>query len=245
MKFNGRIIIIILTLLSSSVLFGQVESKPQLFSKGDVFHGIGVSSFVDLITSPAVPARVQNGVLPDQRSPRMVDSYAQTVATSMLTIFYEYRANIFEPSDNLAVGISALPAVGLSYSRPAEALNGIEGFGHLQLALLGKVYIGQSATKNKSNNYGINIGLGYEVNKIGLVSNRNYQSHEEVPNPIFLMPTLSLGLNTVRYGAPVELNVKVGRGPVNYVEYDRFGFPIQRRATSSFSLRLAVIYMLD
>lgn len=236
-------IIFFFSVISALTLFGQNENKINLFSENTTFQGLGISPYLDMITSPAVPARVQNGLMPDQRTPRMVDSYAQTVAISMLTIFYEYRTNLLEPSDNFALAVSVLPALGLSITRPVKSLNGIDGFGHVQLAFLGKLYLGQLATQRSSNDYGVNIGIGYELNKIGILNMGNHGSHEKIPNPIFFMPTVSLSLNTLRNRSPVEFNVKVGRGSVDYVDLDGFGFPIiPKKVTSAYSLRLAAIY---
>jgi hypothetical protein len=224
-------------------LSSQNEEK-KLLEKYPLFHSIGFSTFLDLMRSPIEPAIVQNGFLPDQETPRMVNSFAQSEAFSFGTLIYEVRANLKEISDNAAFGIGLTPAIGFSFVDPVAGLNGVSGLGHVQLAGMAKIIFGQMATRRSASDYGVTIGAGYELNKIGMISQSPKSEGEQIPNSLWLMPTVSIGINAYRYGAPVEFNIKIGRGSADYYDLDRLGTQIPRQAGSAYSLRLAVFYQI-
>lgn len=233
-----------MALVGFSFYASAQNEEIKLFDKYSLFHSIGFSTLLDLMRTPVEAAKIHNGFLADEVTPRIKESYAQSEAFSFGTMIYDVRVNIKEISDNAAFGIGLTPAVGFSLVEPVAGLNGVSGLGHIQVAGMAKIIFGHMATRRSSGDYGVTIGAGYELNKIGMISQSPKNNLEDIPNSWWLMPTVSIGINAYRYGAPVEFNIKIGRGNADYYDLDRFGDAISQQAGSAYSLRFAVFYQL-
>ena len=153
---------------------------------------------------------------------------------------------------NLALAMSAQIAAGFGSTYAAsEYAASAEGFGNFQIPVMLRLYYGASATQAAQDDFGVNIGAGYELNKIGVLNfgeNRNRDKNSDAPPPqqAWIMPAVALGVHFYRGSSPMEVNLKYGFGPIQNQKIDNFGNPIPgRRTTRANSIKLSFTYLLD
>ncbi|MFT5055829.1 MAG: hypothetical protein ACI80H_000534 [Pseudoalteromonas distincta] len=249
--------LIAFTLLFSIFLgFGQLydneddEDNTEYDTKSDfldykkrLYLGLSNSFYVDFITSPVGTFKIEyaepgGGV-------RYEDAAVQTSYLSYFTIAIEPRYNLVDFKENLALAMSAQLAVGFGSTYAAsEYAASAEGFGNIQIPLMLRLYYGASATHAAQDDFGVNIGAGYELNKIGLLNFRDDRNPDK--NRAWIMPAVALGVHFYRGSSPMEVNLKYGFGPIQNQKIDNFGNPILgRRTTRANSIKLSFTYLLD
>jgi hypothetical protein len=146
---------------------------------------------------------------------------------------------------NLALAVSAQIAAGFGSTYAAsEYAASAEGFGNFQIPVMLRLYYGASATHAAQDDFGVNIGAGYELNKIGVL-NFGEDRNPDL-NRAWIMPTVALGVHFYRGSSPMEVNLKYGFGPIQNQKIDNFGNPIPgRRTTRANSIKLSFTYLLD
>ena len=215
-----------------------------------LFLGVGSTLYLDRITSPLTYTSIQFQDPPlSPGGPNVIreePAAVQTYYDSYYSLSFEPRYNIFEPADNIAFAALAPLTVGFGQSAPADlSVKGAFGVGHLQMDLLASVYYGYNATIRSEESFGVHFGIGYELNKIGLL-NLDPELNQEDLNKAWIMPVTRVGVQFYRF-APVEVYVKYGFGPRENQLVDGNGNnlnegKIVRRASS---LKLAIVYVID
>jgi hypothetical protein len=249
--------LIAFTLLFSIFLgFGQVydneddEDNTEYDTKSDFFDykkrlylGLNNSFYVDFITSPVGTFQIEyaepgGGV-------RYEDAAVQTRYLSYFTIAIEPRYNLVDFKENLALAMSAQLAAGFGSTYAAsEYAASAEGFGNFQIPVMLRLYYGASATHAAQDDFGVNIGAGYELNKIGVLNFGEDRNPDM--NRAWIMPAVALGVHFYRGSSPMEVNLKYGFGPIQNQKIDNFGQPILgRRTTRANSIKLSFTYLLD
>lgn len=251
-----RYLIAFTLLLSIFLGFGQVydneddEENKEYDTKSDFFDykkrlylGLNNSFYVDFITSPVGTFQIEyaepgGGV-------RYEDAAVQSRYLSYFTIGIEPRYNLVDFKKNLALAVSAQIAAGFGSTYAAsEYAASAEGFGNFQIPVMLRLYYGASATHAAQDDFGVNIGAGYELNKIGVL-NFGEDRNPDL-NRAWIMPTVALGVHFYRGSSPMEVNLKYGFGPIQNQKIDNFGQPILgRRKTRANSIKLSFTYLLD
>jgi len=171
---------------------------------------------------------------------------AQTDYQSVYSFGIEPRYNIIDFEDNLALAISAPITIGLGTSGPAsDEVQGSSGFGNFQMPLLLHIYYGTGSTYYAQDDFGINIGAGFELNKLGLFTIASTEEERNM-NKAWIMPAVTAGVHFYRGSSPMEVNIKYGFGPIENQIIDGFGNRLKsRRVTRATSLKLSFIYLLN
>jgi hypothetical protein len=248
--------LIAFTLLFSIFLgFGQVydneddEENKEYDTKSDFFDykkrlylGLNNSFYVDFITSPVGTFQIEyaepgGGV-------RYEDAAVQSRYLSYFTIGIEPRYNLVDFKKNLALAMSAQIAAGFGSTYAAsEYAASAEGFGNFQIPVMLRLYYGASATHAAQDDFGVNIGAGYELNKIGVL-NFGEDRNPDL-NRAWIMPAVALGVHFYRGSSPMEVNLKYGFGPIQNQKIDNFGNEIPGHTTRANSIKLSFTYLLD
>lgn len=235
-----------LLIFLSTGLVAQSERTPM----DRFFLGTASTFYIDFVTSPLSTERVRVGAQPDPNDPtQSIDVFAevpkQTQYISYFSFGLEPRFNLKEFSDDIAFAVSAPVTIGFGQSFEAnEDVLGNSGFGSIQLPVLAKIYLGAASTYRSNQDFGINLGAGFEVNKIGIV---NFGSFEEAnSNPAWIMPTVAGGIHFWRGNSPMEVNFKYGFGAKDTYRFDKFGtFLSAPRVTRASSIKLTFIYLTN
>ncbi|HBN03267.1 MAG TPA: hypothetical protein DD396_04415 [Bacteroidetes bacterium] len=247
--------IIILFLMLSNVSFAQVnavendEDQSSDFIqteftdwKSRTYLSISSSFLIDYITSPLAYYN------PRETQPSFKYSRAatQSSTTSLYSLGFEARYNILDIQENLAFALSAPVAFGFStVFASAPEVRGGSGFGTLQIPVLARVYFGAGSTFFATDDFGINIGAGYEFNKLGVFNFSNEPQSKGI-NKAWLMPAITGGVSFVRGISPVEVNLKYGFGPIQPQDIDGEGNRLtSKRTTRATSLKLSLVYPLN
>ena len=150
-----KIIILSLTILIVNSSFGQ-DSK--------LIHSLKYGIFTEYMFAPTsifiTEGSTEYNPVTGQYEPTLYYETKQNVAVSILNVIYTARFNVYEPSDNIALGISAAPSFGLSVSNA--------GFGSINIPVFASINFGAGSTYSTASNFGGYIGFGYEFTKIGL-----------------------------------------------------------------------------
>lgn len=228
------------------MVLAQDETTPM----DRFFLGTASTFYIDFVTSPLSTQEVRVGAQPDPNDPtQTIDVFAevpkQTQYISYFSFGLEPRYNFKEFGDDIAIAISAPVTIGFGQSFAAnDDVIGNGGFGSLQLPILGKIYMGAASTYRSNQDFGINLGAGFEVNKIGIV---NFGSFEEAnSNPAWIMPTVAGGIHFWRGNSPMEVNFKYGFGGRDTYRFDKFGSVLAApRTTRASSIKLTFIYLTN
>jgi hypothetical protein len=211
--------------------------------KKRLFLGLSNSFYVDFISSPLTTYKKEyaepgGGV-------RFEDAAAQTGYTSFFTIGIEPRYNVIDLSDNLVAAVSTGFNIGFGQTYAAnEKASSASGFGNLQIPLFVRLYFGAGSTFEANDDFGVNIGAGYEMNKIGLLNFSALESDGDL-NPAWVMPAVTGGVTFYRGTNPIEVNLKYGFGPIQNQLVDQFGNRLDRRlSTRANSIKLSLVYPL-
>ncbi len=247
--------ILILLLLVSNVSFAQVnavqneDEQESDFNqteftdwKSRTYLSISSSFLIDYITSPL------GYYNPRETQPSFKYSRAatQSSSSSLYSLGFEARYNIIDFQENLAFALSAPVAFGFSnvFATSLDVRGG-SGFGTLQIPVLARIYFGAGSTFFATDDFGINIGAGYEFNKLGLF---NFSSEPQSSgiNKAWLMPAVTGGVSFVRGISPVEVNLKYGFGPIQDQLIDGEGNRLtSKRTTRATSLKLSLVYPIN
>ena len=203
-----RYLIAFTLLLSIFLGFGQVydneddEENKEYDTKSDFFDykkrlylGLNNSFYVDFITSPVGTFQIEyaepgGGV-------RYEDAAVQSRYLSYFTIGIEPRYNLVDFKKNLALAMSAQIAAGFGSTYAAsEYAASAEGFGNFQIPVMLRLYYGASATQAAQDDFGVNIGAGYELNKIGVLNFGENKNPDK--NRAWIMPAVALGVHFYR-----------------------------------------------
>ena len=110
---------------------------------------------------------------------------------------------------------------------------------------MARLYFGAGSTFFELDDFGINVGAGYEFNKLGVF---NFSSEPQASgiNKAWLMPAITGGVSFVRGISPVEVNLKYGFGPIQDQLIDGEGNRLtSKRTTRATSLKLSLVYPLN
>lgn len=223
----------------------EYNTKTDFFDyKKRLFVGLNNSFYVDFITSPLGVFQLEyaepgGGV-------RYEDAAVQTSYSSFFTIAVEPRYNLVDIQENLALAVSAQLAAGFgsTYAASENAANA-EGFGHFQIPVLLRLYYGASSTRGANDDFGINVGAGYELNKVGVINFGGGQNNPDL-NRAWVMPAVTAGVHFYRGSSPMEVNLKYGFGPMQNQTVDNFGNPLRGRFTTrANSIKLSFTYLLN
>ena len=220
------------------------KSTSILDWKSRLHTGISSSFFVDFITSPLSYVDIE--YIDPGNITRIEEGAVQTTYASIYTIGFVPRYNLYELKNNLAIAVSAPIAVGFGNAIPAsESVIGGNGFGNFQLPIFLNMFYGAESTYDAQDQIGINVGLGYEFNKIGLLGFSSSANSEQI-NKAWIMPAITAGAQFYRGLSPMEVNVKYGFGEIKDQRVDQFGYPLLngKRVTRASSIKLSVIYFL-
>jgi len=159
---------------------------------------------------------------------------------------FEARYNILDIQENLAIALSAPVAFGFStVFASAPEVRGGSGFGTIQIPVLARLYFGAGSTFFAVDDFGINIGAGYEFNKLG-VFNLNNDPQSSGVNKGWIMPAITGGVSFIRGISPVEVNIKYGFGPLQDQIIDGEGNRLtSKRTTRATSLKLSLVYPIN
>ena len=248
----------------SQVIYGELTDKDKTGDgqpltssvtkltdyKSRLIIGVGSTLYLDFITSPLRYSTIEFQDPPIRPGGpnviRLEPAAVQTSYNSFYSMSFEPRYNIFEPADNFSFAAIIPLALGFGQSGPAdESVIGALGFGHVQLDLLASVYYGHNATIRSEESFGVHCGIGYEVNKIGLL-NLNPEFNRDNLSKAWIMPVTRIGVQFYRV-APVEVYVKYGFGQRENQLIDGNGNDLNegkivRRASS---LKLAIVYVIN
>lgn len=225
----------------------EQESIGLLDYQNRLFLGISSTFFIDFITGPLtegeiITKKVINNIPTDVSEP----TAEQTAYQSFYSIGITPRYNLKELSDKAAIALSAPLSIGFGNSGAANNdVNGAQGFGNFQLPLLLNLYYGAEATNRSVEDFGLNIGAGLELNKIGIF-NFGTMGAEEPNNKAWIMTSIQAGAQFYRGYSPVEVNLKYGFGQLQEQFIDQFGNRLLdgKKVTRASSLKLSITYLL-
>ena len=220
------------------------KSTSILDWKSRLHTGVSSSFFVDFITSPLSYIDIEYS---DPGNIIRIEAGAvQTTYASIYTIGFVPRYNLYELKNNLSIAVSAPISIGFGNAIPAsESVIGANGFGNFQLPIFLNMFYGAESTYDAQDQIGINVGLGYEFNKIGLLDFSSSVNSEQI-NKSWIMPAITAGAQFYRGLSPMEVNVKYGFGVIKNQTVDQNGYPLLngKRVTRASSIKLSVIYFL-
>lgn len=251
MKNSALMLLIILTNLT----FGQVNGvdndaeESSDFTrteftdwKSRTYLSISSSFLIDYITSPL------GYYNPRETQPNFKYSRAATQSStaSLYTLGFEARYNLLDIKENLAIALSAPVGFGFSnvFATSDDVRSG-QGFGTIQIPVMARLYFGAGSTFSALDDFGINVGAGYEFNKLGVF---NFGSEPQASgiNKAWLMPAITGGVSFVRGISPVEVNLKYGFGPIQDQLIDGEGNRLtSKRTTRATSLKLSLVYPIN
>lgn len=215
------------------------------------FLGTASSFYIDFATTPLSSTRLRVGAEPDPNDPtKTIDKFADVPTQSQYISYFSFglepRFNIKEFSDDLAFAVSAPLTIGFGQSFAAnESVNGIDGFGSVQLPVMAKLYLGTGSTYETNQEFGLNVGGGIELNKIGII-NIGGSLEESNARTSWVMPVVAGGVHFWRGASPMEVNLKYGFGKKESYNYDKYGQPLTiPRITRASSIKLTFIYLLN
>jgi hypothetical protein len=162
--------------------FGQEKEHKRLF------QSIGLSApFVDWMKSPVqfitYPIEVQSPISTISATHPEYSADSRLYGLSLATFSYGFRYNILELSENKAIGISAIPAIGLSFFRIYSNAGGIYnknqnpigGYGNFTIPILLEYEFGAGATADANLRHGGMIGIGLDYTLLPLSKSSNFQ----------------------------------------------------------------------
>ena len=240
---------LIIFLLFSSLFSIAQENQSKTF-ENRFFLGLATSFYVDFATTPLTsrPEYVGKVVIDSVTTADVYEDVPyQTSYVSYFSMGLEPRINIKEFGDNMAIAIAAPMTIGFGQAFPAnDEVNGSYGFGSVQIPLMAKFHLGLGSTYASNEDFGLNIGAGVEMNKIGLI-NPGSSFEEREATKAWVMPTIAGGVHFWRGGSPMEVNVKYGFGRVQSYTVDKFGNKLSGfgRETRASSLKLTLIYLMN
>jgi hypothetical protein len=212
-----------------------------------LFLGISSTFFIDFITGPLTEGEIITKKvilnIPTDVSEKTAE---QTAYQSFYSIGITPRYNLQELSDKAAIAVSAPLSIGFGNSGAANSdVNGAQGFGNFQLPLLLHLYYGAEATNRSDEDFGLNIGAGLELNKIGIF-NFGTVGTEQPNNKAWIMPSIQAGAQFYRGYSPVEVSIKYGFGQLQEQFVDQYGNRLLdgKKVTRASSLKLSITYLL-
>jgi len=210
-----------ITLLISFFCAIAVVQNAQTLAKAKnkVFHGIGYTAILDIIKTPSTQLNYSG--LDQNGNPTSITENVQLTGFSFMTLIYRFRYNIYELSDNRAIGLSASPALGLSlFLGSSDYPNGIGGnmvgLGDIDLPIFLEWESGAGSTYSSSSNYGGMLGAGLDYyylpfSNSGLTS----ESGDPITYPKYSYVQFALE-GGIRYWNKInrlhEINLKVDLG---------------------------------
>jgi len=184
-----------------------------------IFHALGYAAYTELAASPVTVEtftyydpnyQVYNpstGTYTYGANITNVD-VAQDAGFSYFSMYYRFRYNVHEMNENLSLGLSATPDLGLSV--------GEYGLGYFNLPFQVELGFGAGATYNSSSDAGGYVGFGIEMNKLSIIDlSGPADPNENVAKPknFWVQPLISGGY---RYwnkkNKMKEVNFKLGFG---------------------------------
>lgn len=244
-------LLIIFSTAASAQVYNDVEEDNEntTFQRTDfsdwksrTYFSVSSSFIIDYITSPLSyynPRETQPGF-------KYSRAATQSASSSLYTLGLEARYNIIDLKENMAFAVSVPFAFGFGqvFAPTAEVRSG-SGFGTLQLPVLARLYFGAGSTFSAVDDFGINIGAGYEFNKLG-VFNLNGGAQPSGINDGWIMPAVTAGVSFIRGVSPVEVNLKYGFGSIQEHSIDGEGNRLTtKRITRANSLKLSLVYPLN
>lgn len=238
----NRVIAIVL-----STYIAMFISKPICLAQMDknIYHSVGMTAITDYIKSPVINVSVPIHDYANNTVNYSIEK-ARAYVYTLGTIIYRFRYNIFDISENRAIGISITPSIGMSFINVHSTNSQGIGNQHLSIPLILEYEFGAGSTYNTIVNYGGLFGIGVDYCLLPFTWGSPYASNsgEGVKNPKFSY--LQLGIITgYRFWSArnklQEINLKAGIGP-SYTappSYDNENDGI------SFSARLAWLRFIN
>ncbi len=206
-----------------------------------------VSFFSDITTSPMEMHHAPTGEV-DSEGNEVYDNLPfQHLQWNLVTVGLGYRFNLKEINENLAFAIRGDVNLGLGGNSEVYGNDSTQIYFSIQAPILFQYYFGNTATFQSNKTRGFTVGLGVEINKLGLGADESIYPN----NQSFIQPCGSLGFTYVKEnkrGNQVsrEFNIKGGMGPVTRTNVDGQGQPLtdkSQQTARSFSIKLSVLLM--
>ena len=251
------LIVAILFFTSTSSIMAQddeepVEEKPYRITLQDRFLiSLTTSTFTDLLVSPIRFHQTSTGNTDAQGNPIYADVPFQSSQYNIVSFGVEPRFNIKEFGDNNALTIAAPVSFGVGVTQAAEnrTVRGTEGFGSLQIPFILKICTGYGSTYRALKEFGVNVGAGFEINKIGLINTSGSSSNF---NKAFVLPCITAGILFMRGDSPMEVNFKYGFGRMLTQDVNDQGDPLldnnsvpYQRTARGHTLKLTFVYLMN
>lgn len=122
-----------------------------------VFHSLKYAPYTEFFWTPASVEYVYTDL-----NDSIAYEYNNNFAFTYFSLVYTFRFDVVEPSDNFGVGINVSPSLGLARSD--------NGFGSFNIPAYLTLNFGAGSTYSTASNIGGYFGVGYEFNKIDLIS---------------------------------------------------------------------------
>ena len=203
------------------LLFGKLIGQnsenilPEKKPNEKMFNSLGTSVYLDIYNGPIREKKI-TATDPFGNTVTSYD-YVRVSGFSYFTLIYHYRYNLHEFNNEMAFGLSALPAAGIfaGGSIPTNSSSYIPAnySGCFNLPLMAGFHIGATATNTSSAAMGLFFGAGYEYNAAPLFYART-ASNKDIATK-WMNPCVSLGLkyeSNSNFGNMQEVNLKVGFG---------------------------------
>ena len=137
-----------------------------------IFQNIKTGVYTEFFSGPL--AKSNTTYFDETKAVISFEEYRRVTGVSIFSIGYNIRYNLFEPSDNFGVGISASPTLGLTVTD--------DGFGSFNIPVFATINLGAGSTYSSTTNMGFFIGAGYEFTKLGLVGGADKYESPNVTN---------------------------------------------------------------
>jgi hypothetical protein len=215
------------------------------------FLAFTASTYTDLIISPLQYHYALTGNTDQAGNPTTANIPFQSLQYNIISLGIEPRYNLKEFDDNTAITLAAPVSFGIGTTGPVDNIKvqGVSGFGSLQIPLIMKLFIGNGSTYRTQKDFGFNIGGGFEFNKIGLI---NLSGETNKNNSPFIMPCITTGIVLMRGDTPMEINFKYGFSKFKTQDtngqgdllLDSFGVPTTRTVRGQ-TLKLSFVYLMN
>jgi hypothetical protein len=211
--------------------------------KSRTYFSISSSFILDYIVSPLAYTDI---VYNDPGGKRIEKAATQTQSQSIYSIGAEVRYNLIDIKNNMAVAISVPAAFGFGQAfQSSDQTIGGSGFGSVQIPVVARLFFGAGSTFKAQDDFGVNIGAGYEFNKLG-VFNLNSGLNDPNVNRAWIMPNVMAGISFIRGISPIEVNLKYGFGPIQDQLVDNVGNRLSnKRVTRATSLKITLVYPIN
>lgn len=155
-----KILLLVFCFCAAGSLFAQTF-KDQYFSS------FGFSPYLDFATTPLQVKSPVNNINNDTNDMNKI--FVSQESYWGVSLMYEGRYNLTEPSENMAISIKAKPTISISFSTGDED----GGFGGFYVPIGVGLELGNGSTYKTTQNMGFTFTAGYSLNFIPLFGGEN------------------------------------------------------------------------